>query len=87
MFRIAQSHEFNSVADLRHFGNAWGRKSALRDLEGRDRPLSIVTPDGNSQAVKFVKPYALDRSGFSVGKHHGPADKLGLRLLERAKDL
>jgi hypothetical protein len=77
----------NFTTDLVHFGIACGWKSALRDFEGRDRPLAIVTSDGNSQAVKFVKPYALDRPGFSVGKHHGSAEELRLRLLERAKDL
>ena len=49
-------------------------------------PLPIVASDRDSQAVHFVKPDALHRTGLSVGEDHGLADKLSLRLLELAED-
>jgi hypothetical protein len=49
-------------------------------------PLPIVASDRDSQAVHFVKPEALHRTGLSVGEDHGLADKLGLGLLELAED-
>ena len=58
----------------------------LRELDGRDRPLPIVAPDRDSQAVHFVKPNVFDRSGLSVGEDHGLADKLKLGLLELTED-
>jgi hypothetical protein len=58
----------------------------LRELDGGDRPLSIVAGDGNSQAVKFVKPDVLHRSGLSIHQNDGLADKFGLRLFEGAED-
>ena len=58
----------------------------LRELDGRDRPPPIVAPDRDSQAVHFVKPNVLDRSGLSVGEDHGLADKLKLGLLELTED-
>jgi hypothetical protein len=45
-----------------------------------------VTPDRDSQAVKFIKPDVVNRSGFSVREYHGLTDKLGLRFLELAED-
>jgi hypothetical protein len=46
----------------------------------------MVAPDRDSQAMYFVKPNALDRTGLSIGEDHGLADKLGLRLIELAED-
>ncbi len=46
----------------------------------------MVASDRNSQAVHFVKPNALHRTGLSVGEDHGLADKLSLGLLELAED-
>jgi hypothetical protein len=37
--------------------------------------------------VHFVKPNTLHCTGLSVGKDHGLADKLSLRLLELAEDV
>ena len=58
----------------------------LRELDGRDRPLPIVASDRDSQAIHFVKPNVLYRSGLSVGEDHGLVDKLRLGLLELAED-
>jgi len=58
----------------------------LRELDGGDRPLPMVASDRDSQAVHFVKPNTLHRTGLSVGEDHGLADKLSLGLLELAKD-
>jgi hypothetical protein len=55
-------------------------------FDGRDRPLAIVAPDRDSQTVMLVKPNVLHRPGFAVSEDHGLADKLSLRLLERAED-
>jgi hypothetical protein len=58
----------------------------LRELDGGGhRPLPIVASDRDSQAVHFVKPNALHRTGLSVGEDHGLADKLSLGLLELAE--
>ena len=46
----------------------------------------MVASDRDSQAVHFVKPDALHRTGLSVGEDHGLADKLSLGLLELADD-
>jgi hypothetical protein len=61
-----------------------GRKSL--QLYGRDWPLSVVTLDRDSQAVKFVQPNILNRSGLSVGEDDGFADELRLHVPERGKD-
>jgi hypothetical protein len=58
----------------------------LRELDGRDRPLPIVASDRDSQAIHFVKPNVLHRSGLSIGEDHRLADKLDLGLLELAED-
>jgi hypothetical protein len=52
----------------------------LRELDGGDRPLSIVACDRNSQAVPFVKQNRLHGPGLSVREDYGLADKLGPRL-------
>jgi hypothetical protein len=59
---------------------------ALCKFDGRDGPLPIVASDRDSQAVHFIKPNALHRTGLSVGEDHGLADKLSLGLLELAED-
>src|ERR1700738_2668658 len=58
----------------------------LSELDGGDRPLPIVASDRDSQAVHFVKPNALHRTGLSIRENHGPANKLSLSLLELAED-
>ena len=45
-----------------------------------------MASDGDSQAVQFVKPNRFHRSGLAIGEDDGPADKLGLGLLELAED-
>jgi hypothetical protein len=42
--------------------------------------------DRNSQTVKLVKPYLIDRPGLSISKDYGLADKFSLSLLELAED-
>ena len=64
-------------------GNVSGR---LSEFDGRDGPLPFVASDGDSQAMHFVEPNALHRTGLAVGKDHGLADKLSLGLLELAED-
>jgi hypothetical protein len=46
----------------------------------------MVASDRDSQAVHFVKPNALHRTGLSIRENHGIANKLSLGLLELAKD-
>ena len=58
----------------------------LRELDGGDRPLPIVSSDRNSQAVPFVKQNRLHGPGLSVREDYGLADKLGLGLLKLAED-
>jgi hypothetical protein len=45
-----------------------------------------VAPDRDSQAMHFVKPNALDRTGLAIGEDHGLADELILGLIELAED-
>jgi len=45
-----------------------------------------MAPDGNSQAVVLVERDNFHRTGFSVAKDDGLADKFGLSLMERAED-
>jgi hypothetical protein len=45
-----------------------------------------VASDRDAQAMYFVEPNALDRTGLSVGQDHGCADKLSLGLLKFAED-
>ena len=42
--------------------------------------------DRDAQAMYFVEPNALNRTGLAVGKDHGLADKLSLGLHELAED-
>jgi hypothetical protein len=63
------------------------RKSAgLRELDGWDRPFPVMASNRYSQAMHFVEPNFFYRTGFSVGKDHGFANKLALGLLELAED-
>jgi hypothetical protein len=45
-----------------------------------------MAPDGNSQAVAFVKRDNFNRPRFSVTEDYGFADKFCLSLMERAED-
>ena len=45
-----------------------------------------VASDRDAQAMYFVEPNALNRTGLAVGKDYGLADKLSLGLLELAED-
>jgi hypothetical protein len=58
----------------------------LRELDGRDRPLPIVTLDRDAQTMGFVKPNVLHRPGLSIHENHGLADQFSLGLPERAED-
>src|ERR1700722_7629042 len=58
----------------------------LRELDGGHRPLAMVASDRDSQAVHFVKPNALHRTGLAVGEDHGLADEPSLGLIELAED-
>ena len=43
-------------------------------------------PRMDAQAMYFVEPNALNRTGLAVGQDHGLADKLSLGSLELAED-
>jgi hypothetical protein len=58
----------------------------LLHFYGRDWPPSIVPPDGNSQAVKFIQPNTLNGAGFPIGENDGPSDERGLHVPERGED-
>jgi hypothetical protein len=60
--------------------------AALLEFDGRYWPLSIMSLDGDAQAVKFVQADILDRSGFSVGENDGFADKRRLGVPKRAEN-
>jgi hypothetical protein len=40
--------------------------------------------DGNAEAVKIIKPNALNRPGHSIGEDEGSSDKFRLSIHERA---
>jgi len=42
--------------------------------------------DRDAQAMYFVEPNVLNRTGLAVGKDHGLADKLSLGARELAED-
>ena len=72
---------------FRHLELDWpGFFTALLHLYRRDRPSSIVPPDGDSQTVKLIEPNALDRAGFSVAENHRFSDEFGLHVSERGED-
>jgi len=52
----------------------------LNELDGGDRPSSVMTFDRNPKPVQFIQPNLLDRACLSVGKDDGFADQFGLRL-------
>jgi hypothetical protein len=58
----------------------------LDEFNGRDRPSPLVASDRDSEAVHFVKPNGLHRTGLSIRENYGLPDKLGLGLLELAED-
>lgn len=58
----------------------------LGEFNGRDWPFRLVASDRDSQAVHFVKPNALHRTGLSIREHDGLANKLSLGLLELAEN-
>ncbi len=58
----------------------------LDEFNGRDRPFPLVASDRDSEAVHFVKPNPFHRTGLSIRKNHGLANKLSLGLLELAED-
>ena len=45
-----------------------------------------MTPDRNSQAVQFIKPYLVHRPAYAVGEDHSLVDKLCPSLLELTED-
>jgi hypothetical protein len=51
----------------------------LPELDGWDRPSSVMTFDRNPKPVQFIQPNVLDRACLSVGKDDGFADQFGLR--------
>jgi hypothetical protein len=65
----------------RVLGSAQARANglALHELDGWDRPSSIMTFDRNPKPVQFIQPNVLDRACLSVGKDDGFADQFGLR--------
>jgi hypothetical protein len=67
-------------------GHRCSSRRILREFDGRDWPLSIVTLDRNSEAVEFVEPYVFDRPGYSISQDDSFANKLSLSLIERGKD-
>ena len=48
----------------------------LSEFDGRDGPVPFVASDRDAQAMYFVEPNALNRTGLAVGEDHGLADKL-----------
>ena len=58
----------------------------LSELDGRDGPVPFVSSDRDAEAMYFVEPDALNRTGLAVGKDHGLADKLSLGARELAED-
>ena len=55
---------------------------ALHKFDGGDWPLPIMAPDRDPQAMKFVKPDILYRTGLSIREDHGFSDKLRASLFE-----
>jgi hypothetical protein len=45
-----------------------------------------MASDGDSEAVQFVEPNALYRTGLSIRENDSPSDKLSLGLLKLAED-
>src|SRR5258705_6660731 len=75
---IPSSSKTGESKGVRTAENVSGR---LSEFDGRDGPLPFVASDGYSQAMHFVEPNALHRTGLAVGKDHGLAYKLSLGLL------
>ena len=45
-----------------------------------------MSPDGDSQTVKFIEPNALNRAGLSVGENDGFSNEFGLHVSQRGKN-
>jgi hypothetical protein len=58
----------------------------LSEFDRRDGPVPFVSSDRDAQAMYFIEPNAINRTGLAVGKDHGIADKLSLGSLELAED-
>ena len=59
---------------------------ALLEFNGRDRPLSVMSIDRDSHAVKFVQPDIRNCPGFSIGKNDSFPDKFRLHVPQRVED-
>ena len=71
--------DWNALRGARDLGNAQPMRGlGLHKLDGRDRPSSIMTCDGNPKPVQFIQPNVLDGACLSVGEHDGFADQFGL---------
>ena len=56
-------------------GGSLGALSAsLQESDGGDRPLSMMAPDRDSQAVQFVEPNIVYSPGLSIGEDDGLAE-------------
>ena len=69
-------------------GMAVGRASSfpLCEFYCRDRPHALVTSDGNSQSMEFIKRDLVYGPRLSVGQNDSFADKLGLSPIEFGED-
>jgi hypothetical protein len=45
-----------------------------------------VAANRNPQAVEFIEPDIIDRTGLSIGEDHGLSDQIGLRLLQSGEN-
>src|SRR6476661_4945682 len=68
------------------WGSLGSPSASLQEPDGGDRPLSMMAPDRDSQAVQFIKPDIVDRPGLSIGEDDGLAEKFSLGLLVLAQD-
>lgn len=76
---------FVSRSNITGRGPLW-LLGVLLEFYGRDRPLSIVSLDRDSHAVKFVQPNIRNCPGFSIGENDSFPDKFRLHLPERGED-
>ena len=59
---------------------------ALRQLNGRDRPLAILPVDRNPQPVQFIQADLLYCPRFAIGEDYRLAKKFAFGLLKLAED-
>src|ERR1035437_2236744 len=85
LFRVVNRYVGNLPPMPGVFGGRAGMWLTLHKFDGGDRPPPIMALDRDPQAVKFVKPDILYRTGLSVREDHGLSDKLRASLLEGAK--